>query len=32
MLKQLSQNSKTVEGLQKDIRALKEYASTYKPS
>ena len=27
MLKQLSQNSKTVEGLQKDIRALKEYAS-----
>ena len=27
LLKQLSQNSKTVEGLQKDIRAVKEYAS-----
>ena len=27
LLKQLSQNSKTVEGLQSDIRAVKEYAS-----
>ena len=27
MVKQLSQNSKTVEGLQSDIRAVKEYAS-----
>jgi predicted transcriptional regulator len=27
LLKQLSKNSKTVEGLQSDIRAVKEYAS-----